>query len=495
MRGRLRSLRASLLAGVLALAAVCLAVLATVVYTQQRDFLVDRVDEQTVAASGLAQRALDDAGVPAPPGARRGPGPKPGDPGGPRGGGPPTLSLPPGVYAQRRDASGAAQGSVVLTYGEEAPSPPVLPEDVPDGELVTVASEDGSLEYRVDEREEPSGWSTLIAVPLSGVDEQLDRLLLVMLAVIGGVLLLMAALGWYVVGAGLRPLDRMGATARDIAAHDLSRRVEPAEERTEVGRLGLALNDMLARIEHAFGEQRASEDRLRRFLSDASHELRTPLSSIRGYAELFRMGAAADEEQTAKAMSRIEQEAERMGVLVEDLLLLARLDETRERALAPVDVTELARDAAEDARAAAPGRPIALRALADETLVEGDADQLRQVLMNLVRNALVHTPPDARVEVVVDRAGDRVRLEVLDEGPGLPVADGAELFERFWRATPARGRGPAGAGLGLAIVHGIVTAHGGTVTASTRPEGGAAFVVELPALGDRSSVHEVLGRS
>ena len=491
---RLRSLRGRLLAGVVALAAVCFAVLAVVVYAQQRDFLTERVDDQATSAAPLLGRALDDARVPGPEhgGDRDGPSDPAAEPAGGgrrdprgvrgRGPGPPGVSLPPGVYAERRDASGVSRGSVVINYGEAAPSPPRLPAEIPLDEIISVPSRDGSLEYRVDAAPGPAGWSTIAALPLSGVDEQLDRLLLVMAAVIGGVLLLMAALGFWVVRVGLRPLDRIGITAGRIAAGDLSQRVSPAEAGTEVGRLGLSLNAMLSQIEEAFAERRASEDRLRRFLADASHELRTPLASIRGYAELFRMGAARDGPEAEKVMSRIEQEAARMGVLVEDLLLLARLNETRESAREPVDLRELVRDAAQDARAAAQDREITLAVPDAETVVMGDGDQLRQVLSNLTRNALVHTPPGTAVELAVARAGDRVRVEVRDHGPGLPVDDGAELFERFWRAQPARGRGPAGAGLGLAIVHAIVLNHGGAVSAETRADGGAAFTVELPAV-------------
>ena len=197
---------------------------------------------------------------------------------------------------------------------------------------------------------------------------------------------------------GLRPLDRMEATADAIAAGDLSRRVSPAEPRTEVGRLGLALNAMLGQIEHAFAERQASEERLRRFLSDASHELRTPLTSIRGYAELFRMGAAASPEDLAKAMARIEEEAARMGVLVEDLLALARLDEMPLTVREPVDLAPLVRDAAADARAAAHDREVTV-AIEGAAVVSGDAAQLRQVLANLTRNALTHTPPGTPIEL------------------------------------------------------------------------------------------------
>jgi two-component system OmpR family sensor kinase len=477
---RLRSLRARLVAGVIALAAVCLIALAAIVYVQQRAFLLERVDEQAVTAAPLVDRALDEQGVPRPQGAR-----EPDEHREPRGGGgppPSALSLPPGVYGERRDVDGTKLGSVVLTYGQSAPSPPKLPAKVPAGEVITVHSRDGSLDYRVDSSPEPFGGSTIVAIPLSGVDEQLDQLLLVEALVIGGGLLLMGALGWWVVRLGLRPLERMGETAGKIAAGDLSQRVEPAEPTTEVGRLGMSLNAMLHQIEEAFGERAASEERLRLFLADASHELRTPLASIRGYAEVFRMGAARDPAEVENAMARIEQEAARMGLLVEDLLLLARLDEVRGTAREPVDLAEIARDSAADARAIAPARHIALKVDGDDTVVLGDEDGLRQVVGNLTRNALLHTPDGSEVELVVARNGNHVWLEVNDRGPGLPVEDGAVLFERFWRAEPARGRGAGGAGLGLAIVDGIVRAHGGEVRATTRPDGGASFVVALPAL-------------
>lgn len=478
---RLRSLRARLVAGVIALTAVCLIALGAIVYAQQRSFQLERVDEQAAAAVPLVGRALDEAGVP------RG-----GDVLAPRGDGRAhrgagglgaALSLPPGVYGERRDADGSTLGSpVVLTYGEAPPSPPKLPARVPQDRIITVEARDGSLDYRVDAAPTPGGGSTIVAIPLSGAHEQLNELLVVEGLVIGGGLLLIGLLGWWVVRLGLRPLERIGDTAGKIAAGDLSQRVEPAEPTTEVGRLGLSLNAMLQQIEGAFAERATSEERLRTFLADASHELRTPLASIRGYAELFRMGAARNGAETEEAMSRIEQEAARMGVLVDDLLLLARLDEVRDTAREPVDLGEIARDAAADARAMAPDREIALSIADDETVVPGDEDRLRQVVGNLMRNALVHTPEGTDVEVAVAHVGDRVRLEVRDRGPGLPVPDGVVMFERFWRADPSRARGAGGAGLGLAIVQGIVNAHGGEVRAQTRPDGGATFTVALPAL-------------
>jgi two-component system OmpR family sensor kinase len=281
------------------------------------------------------------------------------------------------------------------------------------------------------------------------------------------------------VRVGLRPLDRMADTAARIAGGRLDERVADDDARTETGRLGRALNAMLDRLERAFREREASEQRLRTFLADASHELRTPLASMRGYAELFRIGAAREPADVEKAMRRIEEESRRMGVLLDGMLALARLDEVAAVAHDDVDLAALTRDAVDDARAAAPDRPIS--ASADgAVVVRGDADRLRQVLANLLRNALDHTPPATPVEVGLTSADGKARLEVRDHGPGLPVDDSAALFERFWRAEGGRERGRGGAGLGLAIVAAIAEAHGGRVTAQNAPGGGAAFVVSLP---------------
>jgi two-component system OmpR family sensor kinase len=219
---------------------------------------------------------------------------------------------------------------------------------------------------------------------------------------------------------------------------------------------------------------------LRRFLADASHELRTPLASIRGYAELFRIGAARGPTETEKAMSRIEGEAARMGTMVEDLLTLARLDQLPEIARKPVDLTRLLNDAADDARAAAPDRRIEVASEGEVTAL-GDASKLRQVIANLMRNALVHTPAGTPIDLRVSAEDGSAVFEVRDHGRGLPTDDRKALFERFWRADPGRGRGPAGAGLGLSIVAAIVDAHGGEVSAENAPDGGAVFTVRLPA--------------
>src|SRR3954471_15646762 len=471
------SLRARLLASVLVLSAVGLLLLGAVTYFEQRSFQLKRIDQQARSAPPAVAAALSNTGF----------GPALGDPdddhrGGPPGGGP-DVRLQLGTYGERRDASGKTVGSpVVFNYGQNVTADPELPAKIPIGRPFTVEGEHGDPNhYRVfAERDRRGSGIIVAAVPLREVDQTLRRLLAVEALVIAGVLLLLGFAAWAVVRVGLLPLDRMGHTAGAIAGGDLSHRVESTDPRTEVGRLGIALNAMLDRLERAFSARQASEDRLRQFIADASHELRTPLASIRGYAELFRMGAAREPEDTARAMQRIEDEAARMGVLVEDLLTLARLDEVADAPHTRVDVGRLVSDAVDDARATAPDRTISSAADGDVD-VHGDAHQLRQVLANLLRNALVHTPAGTPIEVSATRAGGEVRLEVRDHGPGLPTDRPEQLFERFWRSEGGRERGRGGAGLGLAIVAGIVDAHGGRVEAANAPDGGASFVVQLPA--------------
>src|SRR3954447_5489283 len=474
------SLRVRLVAGLLALAALGLLLLGGITYAEQRSFLYDRVDQQARQAVFPVRHRLDDLGatLPGAPGV----GGRPGVPGDDGRRGPEDVALPPGTFGESRAASGTVLGRTVLAYGDDTPPRPKLPANLVPGTLRTVDAARGDLRYRVFVAAGFAGETTVAAVPLREVDSTLDRLLLVEGLVIAGVLAALAIVANRLVRLGLRPLDRMGETAGAIAAGDLSQRIETTNPRTEVGRLGTALNRMLASLEEAFTPRRRSEERLRQFLADASHELRTPLSSIRGYAELFRIGAARDEEDVTKAMRRIEEEAARMGVLVEDLLALARLDQVRDQVRAEVDLTLATEDAVDDARATAPDRDIAFRP-DDPARVLGDPDQLRQVLGNLLRNTLVHTPAGTPVEVAVRREGGSVAIEVRDRGPGLPAGDPDALFERFWRAEGGRVRGRAGAGLGLAIVAGIVRAHGGRVEAADAEGGGARFTVTLPAHG------------
>jgi two-component system OmpR family sensor kinase len=466
------SLRARLLVALLALTALGLLLLGGITYVEQRSFELDRVDDQVRTALPAVAGAMGDRGA------------EPGPPreGGPPPGGAPGSGLPPGSYGELRDTDGNVIDAHVFTYEQDITADPKLPREMPLGRVFTVHGQNGDTNtYRVyaDRDRRDANRIIVAAAPLGEIDQRLNRLLVVESLVIVLVLFVLGAVAWAVVRVGLMPLDRMGHTAGAIAGGDLSHRVESTDPRTEVGRLGIALNAMLDRLEHAFSQREASENRLRRFLADASHELRTPLASIRGYAELFRMGAASDPAEAARAMQRIEDEAARMGVLVEDLLTLARLDEIAEAPHREIDLGALAEDAVSDARVTAPDRSITLAA-SEGTVVLGDAHQLRQVLANLMRNALVHTPAGTGIDVSVANGNERVRLVVRDHGPGLPTDDPDALFERFWRAEGGRERGRAGAGLGLAIVAAIVDAHGGTVGAANAPDGGAVFSVELP---------------
>ncbi len=483
------SLRARVLVLVLALAAIGMITVGVVVYAEQRSFLESRTDQQARSSVGALSQALDAAGFRPPElagGQGRAGAPGEGDDSG--GGGPgghrPQVNLPPGTYGQRREEDGRVLGSRQIKYSSSEPllATPKLPAKLPVGTLITVGSHGSSgLKYRVYAQHDPEDSGiTVAAVPLGEVDSTLSRLLLVEALVVGGVLAAIGLSAFFVVRLGLRPLSRIEVTAGQIAAGDLSRRVSPATPKTEVGRLGLALNEMLERLEQAFAARTESEERLRQFLADASHELRTPLASIRGYAELFRMGATRDPGATDTAMRRIEEESARMGVLVEDLLTLARLDEEPERPATPVELAELAGDAVQDARARAPEREITLVADGPST-VSGDPLQLRQVLTNLLGNAIVHTPAGTAIEVLLAGGTREVRLTVRDHGPGIPEQSREHLFERFWRREGGRERGKAGAGLGLAIVHAIVGAHHGTIAVGETPGGGAEFVVRLPA--------------
>jgi two-component system, OmpR family, sensor kinase len=479
------SLRTRLLAGVLLLAALGLLALAAVTYAEQRSFLQSRVDQEVKSASPALAQALqsddDDEQGPQPGGQPSGAdsGGPPDDNGTPQG--PGAIVPPDGTFGESRTESGTFIKSVRFNYGQSTQPDPKLPAKLPIEKLFTVGSYGKSgLSYRAYVTRDADDHILIVAaVPLDSVDQTLDHLLLVEGLVIAGVLIALGLSAYFIVRLGLRPLDRIELSAGQIAAGDLSHRVSPATSRTEVGRLGIALNAMLDRLETAFREREASEERLRRFLADASHELRTPLASIRGYAELFRMGATRDEDGTATAMRRIEEESMRMGSLVEDLLTLARLDEEPTPLRTRVDLVALAGDAVADARAVAPTRTIELHA-PEAAFVLGDSHQLRQVLANLMRNALVHTPAGTPIEVSVEQDAQSVLLRVRDHGRGLPEAAAGSLFERFWRAEVGRARGRAGAGLGLSIADTIVTGHGGEISASNAEGEGALFTVRIP---------------
>jgi two-component system, OmpR family, sensor kinase len=446
------SLRARLLAGVTVLAAIGLVVADVVTYTSLRSFLFHRTDRALDAAHFAVEH----------------------------GGGASLTAAAPGDFIQLRDPSGNVTDEALVPQfrGTEPPAPPKLPAQIELGDhgpdnarYFTTSGTDGNGRWRV--RVSQFGPGTLVlAAPLTSVDSTLHRLFLIELLVTLAVLAALGALGFWVVRAALRPLDAMGRTADAIAAGDLSQRVERAEPRTEVGRLGLALNAMLAHIE-------ASDRRLRRFIADASHELRTPLAAVRAYAELFDRGADQRPDDLARSMSGITRESERMSALVDDLLLLARIDEGRPLEREPLRFDEVVAEAVDAARAVEPGRPITFES--QPASVEGDRDRLRQVVDNLLANARTHTPTKTRVHVRVAEVDGNARLEVEDEGPGLKSDEAARVFERFYRADESRARANGGGvGLGLAIVAAISEAHGGSASVDSTPGKGATFVVLLP---------------
>jgi signal transduction histidine kinase len=341
--------------------------------------------------------------------------------------------------------------------------------------------------WRVLVEHDSNGGHLVIASSLGDLDSAVTRLEIADALAAAAAIVLLAGLGLPLVRASLAPLREIELTAAAIAGGDLSRRIDHAAGHTEVGRLADALDLMLASIEAAYraradGEARAvrSEERMRRFIADASHELRTPLTSVRGLAEFgLQQGAAASQEELLRLMGLIAGEAGRMSRLVDDLLLLARFDAGRALERRPVDLASIAAEAVQQARIVTAGRPVTLEA-AEPVIVDGDRERLRQVIDNLIGNALQHTPPGTPVAVTVSGELDRGRLTVADQGPGLTRDQAAHVFERFYRTDAARTRARGGTGLGLAIAASLAAAHGGELTVDTEPGHGAAFRLRLP---------------
>jgi two-component system, OmpR family, sensor kinase len=394
------------------------------------------------------------------------------------------VFVEPGTFGQLRDPSGT-----VISSGFVPPigATPLLPTPLPgginthSGTFFSVSSTGpNAVEYRAVAVGLVNAQGTVIvAIPLTNVHQTLGRLLIIEVAVSLIVLAGLGLVAWGLVRRELRPLDTMAASARAIAAGDLTQRVTPADDGTEVGVLGSALNTMLGEIEEAFAARTASEERLRRFLADASHELRTPLTSIRGYAEMFDRGLRDRPEDLAVSLHHIRNEADRMGIMVEDLLLLARLGRERPLAQDQVDLVHVVTGALDAARTVAPDRTFTLDA-PDTVTVVGDGNRLRQVVDNLLANAIKHTPPATAVDVRLTVDHEDAVLQVRDHGPGIAMADRPRIFEPFFRADSSRTRSTGGAGLGLPIVSAIVAAHGGEVRVGGAAGGGAVFRVRLP---------------
>ncbi|MDT5224852.1 MAG: two-component system, OmpR family, sensor kinase [Mycobacterium sp.] len=380
----------------------------------------------------------------------------------------------------------------ILTAINDRNAEPALPANNDVGSNpTTLSSVSGSdIEWRAVSVHGPQGGLTTVAVDLSDVDHTMRSLVLLQAGIGAAVLVVVGIALFVVVHRSLRPLAEVEQTAAAIASGELDRRITERDPRTEVGRLSSALNGMLSQIQEAVAASessaetaRTSEERMRRFITDASHELRTPLTTIRGFAELYRQGAARD---VSMLLSRIESESSRMGLLVDDLLLLARLDVQRPLDHNRVDLLALASDAVHDGRAIDPKRTITMEVFDGPGIPEvlGDEPRLRQVLGNLVANAIQHTPESADIRVRVGTDGDDAVLEVADDGPGMSQQDAQRIFERFYRTDSSRARASGGTGLGLSIVNSLVKAHGGSVTVTTAPGAGCCFRVTLPRVSD-----------
>ncbi|WP_029113242.1 cell wall metabolism sensor histidine kinase WalK [Mycobacterium sp. URHB0044] len=468
LRGRGIPLRVGLVAATLLLVACGLLASGVAVTSIIKHSLINRVDQTLLDASrGWAQAPRRTPSTPIE-------GPNPARP-------------PSNFYVRGIDPDGRVWMAV-----NDRDAEPALPDNNDVGPVpVTVGSIDHSnVQWRAMTVRGPRGELTTVAIDLSDVSSTVRALTWSQVGLGAAVLLVLGIAGYAVVHRSLRPLVEVEQTAAAIAAGELDRRIPQRDTRTEVGRLSLALNGMLAQIQRAVAssessaeQARTSEDRMRRFITDASHELRTPLTTIRGFAELYRQGAARDMELL---MSRIESEARRMGLLVEDLLLLARLDAQRPLERNRVDLLSLASDAVHDARSVAPKRDITMQVFDGPGTPEvlGDEARLRQVLSNLVANALQHTPESAGVAVRVGTDGGNAVLEVCDEGPGMTGEDAQRVFERFYRTDSSRARASGGTGLGLSIVDSLVYAHGGTVSVTTAPGSGCRFTVTLPRIAD-----------
>jgi two-component system, OmpR family, sensor kinase len=487
-----RTLRGRLIAGLLMLLAIACAVVGGCAYFATSRFLLIQLDDQLHTSARLYAEACHKDGGP-PPGARPN-GAHPGGDGGPCGSFPGQAQGTLDVYLRNDVSTQAVVSGPCHLAPWETRALGAVPRD---GQPHTVDVPSLGGNYRLTATQGPSGSVLVTGMPMASMESTLHNLAVTELAVFGAVLLLAGVLGTGLVGTSLRPLRRVAATATRVTElpladgqATLSERVPDTNPNTEVGQVGLAFNRMLGHVEAALSRRAASEARLRRFAADASHELRTPLAAIRGYAELARRHPGPVPDEVAHALSRVDAESKRMSVLVDELLLLARLDAGRPLEAEPVDLTRLAIDATSDARAAGLEHRWVLELPGEPVLVRGDEHSLHQVLANLLGNARVHTPQGTTVTVRLTAAGgQQAELSVTDDGPGIPAALQPDLFHRFVRGDSSRSRASGGAGLGLAIVAAVVAAHRGTVGLASQP-GLTRFTITLPRLDARAGSPE-----
>ena len=467
-RGRPRSLQRRLLVTTALVVFVALVAADVATYVSLRTFLTNRVDSSLTAADQSLAHVLfsshehadadrrDDA----------------------------FAAVVPGAYVELRDKAGKVvfTGSARRSFATVKPDYPHAVEGLAKPNAVKffdVGAIGGKTRFRVRAERTADGGSLLVALSLDDVAHTLRRLLLIGVIVTFVALLAAIALGAWLVRIGMRPLRDIEATAAHIAAGDLTQRV-PADARTEVGRLGTALNVMLERIEEAFRRRTESEERLKLFVADASHELRTPVSAVAAYAELFELGARDRPDDLARAMQGIRRETSRLSTLIDELLVLARADKRGLVRREPVDLVALAGEAVQSALVLGPAWPLTMRA-SRPTEVIGDPIALRQIIDNLLANIRLHTPAGTAGRVRILSEGDEVVLEVADDGPGLSADEAERVFERFYRADPWQPRAHGGTGLGLAVVAALAQAHGARTELDTAPGSGATFRVIFPA--------------
>jgi two-component system OmpR family sensor kinase len=469
------SLRTRLLVGILLLSAMGFVISDLVAQSAMQKFLINQVDDQLISVANGTLLRVDRSGIQ-----------DDDDDDNIRNKGtlPPLRSVPSSVSITLLDPFGNFVGGVGGDLNAQSVTDYVIgtlpPSAAKYGERPFTLKVPGS-DFRVLARILPSAMgSVFIAQSLDGVEKTTNRLRFIFIFIGLIALLLIAIASRIVIKVGLRPLAAVEDTAAKIADGDLSARLPDAKPDTEVGRLVSSLNTMLARIEESFAMRTASENRLRRFVADASHELRTPLTAIRGFAELHRQGAVNGEAATTELVARIENESIRMSALVEDLLSLARLDQSQELVMKPVDLTELVTETVASAQAAGPEHPITTD-FPTEAFVLGDANKIHQVVANLLANARIHTPVGTPIEIKISTDDEGTAISIKDSGPGLSEADQARIFERFYRADPSRNRAKEeGSGLGLSIVDAVMQAHGGRVSVSSKLGEGATFVVFFP---------------
>jgi two-component system OmpR family sensor kinase len=464
---RLPSTRRRLVASILAALLVVLTVAGTVAVVVVRDRLIERVDRD-LESSVASIRAFTT------PEQLRALGQRPN----------------PGANSQAimvLDATGAT----VLLIPAGTPTHPTPPPDLSDfgvADLVARAgkpfsrhAQGSSVTYRVlVSKFGDNGDVLVLAAPTTDQQETIRQLATIQLVAAVAALVVIGSLVWLFSRVGIKPIEDMIGVASAIGRGDLAARVDTDPNSTEVARLAAALNAMLNQLEVAFAGKDASEARLRRFAADASHELRTPLTTIQGWADLYASGGASSPEMLSKAMDRISRETQRMSALVEDLLLLARLDQQRPLDHQPVDLRAVLADCVEDLRTIQPRRPVTVDLPPGPVVIQGDEARLRQVVANLLTNIRVHTDPDVPAHITLGIEGARAKLVIADDGPGLAEQDAARAFDRFYRSEHSRARSSGGTGLGLAIVRSVIEAHGGKITLASTPGEGAAFTILLP---------------